>query len=256
MRKMLAALALAYGLIAQSALAAPDKAEITEFLRQLHTLPNIRQDYEEMGFQGENLELALEQMRRILGDPAVGGYIADRLVALGQGELQSANLAAGLIDPLLDRGLGHLTARELSYFYQVEKVVMDALSRRDCGQAFKGRLAPQVLAERTTRVAARLNTPALREYYRIQLKAARLGVTRAPKKLSDAAMERAQARLMEALKAQARTRGDARLFERALQGFEGLSNGAACDTGRFFMDAIMSLPLRERYEVLIFMNGL
>ena len=91
-----------------------------------------------------------------------------------------------LLQPLLDLWMGHLAPSELVYFFKVEQVVVEALCKRDCGLIFKNRLPANEVARRTAETSGRLNTPSLKEYYRIQYKAAKLGATRAPKQLSSA----------------------------------------------------------------------
>ncbi|MCZ4348212.1 hypothetical protein, partial [Devosia neptuniae] len=85
---------------------------------------------------------------------------------------------------VMDRGISHLPLRDLRYYYLIEKTVLNAMSMRNCGLAVRERLSPEQLADATARVAARLNTPALRTYYDIQLRAAQLGAKRAPLRLS------------------------------------------------------------------------
>lgn len=82
----------------------------------------------------------------------------------------------GRVDVATDRaGLGHLPTRDLKFYYTVERKIMETLTIRQCGMAVSNRMRPARFAELTSRVAARLNTEALQEYYRIGQKPPGLG---------------------------------------------------------------------------------
>lgn len=256
MRRFLASLILALGLVAPAGFAqeGPSKAEIVRILGEIPTLPGMRESVSASGYKGENLELAMGQMARMLGDRQIANHIAERILAAGRGDWQSAQAAQGLIQPLLDRGMGHLAPSELSYFFKVEQVVLEAIPTRDCGLIFKNRLAADEVARRTAQTAARLNTPALKEYYRIQYKAAKLGATRGPKTLSAALQDRVSARLNAALSAAAEASPAARAALATFERIESASNAAACDAGKFFLDVVMEMEPKARHEALLVLS--
>lgn len=257
MKRLLLTLSFLIGLGLPQAEAqrAPEKAEIIAILGQLYAVPGMRAEMARAGFEGENLDLAMGQIKTVLGDRQIAGYLADRLIALGQGRPESAALATGLIEPLLDRGLSHLSARELAYFYQVETAVVNAMPKRLCGMAFRNRLGPKALTQSTAKVAARLNSPALKAYYRIQYKAAKLGLTRGPKRLSAAARAKAERSIFDALTAKAAgEKNGARLLQAFAQ-LERANNTLACDAGRMFLTTVMEMAPRARHEALVYMTS-
>ncbi|MCV2893839.1 hypothetical protein [Lentibacter sp. XHP0401] len=257
MRKLLLVGLMMLGLAvlpAPPAQAAPEKAEIVRILGEIHTLPGMRDSLERNGFTGENLELAVRQIGIMLGDRQIANHIAERILAAGRGDFVNAQAAQGLIQPLLSRGMGHLSERELGYFYQVETTVLKAMTKRDCGLSFRNRLPPDELARRTAKVAARLNAPALKEYYRIQYKAAKLGVTRGPKVLSDALRERVATRLNVALNEAAEATPEGRAAMKAFARLESVGNPAACDAGLFFMDVVMNMDAAARHETFLVLS--
>ena len=249
----MASLTLALGLLAQGSFAqeGPGKAEILRLLGGISALPEIRASVAQSGYEGENLDLAVAQMARMLGDDAIASHIAERILAAGRGDWQTAKAAQGLVQPLLARGMGHLAPRELQYFLEVERVVMGALSLRSCGLIFKNRLGPEAIAKRTAEAAARLNTPALREYYRIQYKAARLGATRPPKRREPALRAQTRAEIGAALSAAAAADPAAQAALADFERIDRVSAVRACVAGRFFLDVVMTMEPRARHAALL-----
>lgn len=233
----------------------PSKGEIMRILADVHTLPGMEASLQRNGFEGENLALAMRQIELVLGDRKIAGRLAERILAAGRGDWADAQAAQGLIQPLLDRGLSHLPPRELSYFFKVEQTVLNAMPKRDCGRAFQNRLPPDVLAQRTARVAARLNTPALKEYYRIQYRAAQFGATRAPKVLSEALRARVAEKLNAALGGAAEARPDGRRLMSAMGSIDRAGSQAACDAGRFFLEVVMQMEPVARHEALLVLSA-
>lgn len=229
------------------------KSDIVRLLGQMHSYSPIREDMAALGFRGEKLDLAEGQIKRMLKDPLIAGNIADRVIAAQQGSVTSVN-AGGLFWPLVDRGLGHLNARDMRYFYLVEQTMLKALSDRDCGLAVKERLSPERLAKATGRVAARLNTPALKEYYRIQYKAARLGASRDVARLNPRDAARTVERINEAIGKKLAGRSDAAALMRAFGDLNSVGNRRACRAGRIFMDAILSMKGRDLHQALILLS--
>lgn len=256
MRGFLVSLTVALGLSGAPGFAqeAPGKAEILRILGEIATLPEMRASVVQNGYEGENLALALAQMARMLGDEAIAGHIAERILAAERGDWATAQAAQGLIQPLLARGVGHLAPDELAYFFEVERVVVGAVSRRICGLMFQNRLGAEAIGRHTAEAVARLNTPALKEYYRLQYKAARLGATRPTPRLAPEARERATAQMAAALGAAARTAS----AQAALADFERLeqvSARRACLAGRFFLDVVMEMEPRARHQALLVLSG-
>ncbi len=250
----LTALFLALAPVSHAQDTAPNRDDIVDLLARMDEFVPLREEFISMGFRGENLELAMDQHARVFGDPAIGGYVADRLIEAYSGTIPGAAEAGGLLGPLIDRGIGHLPTRELAYFYQVENTVFRALPFRECGLAVKQRLSDRRLADATARAAARLNTPALKEYYRIQYKAARLGLTRQAVRLTPARTEQIEARIGEEIFSQtgdAAARNLIRLFENPRRA----SNRLACEAGRTIMQTVMTMQGRELRDALIYFSS-
>lgn len=229
------------------------KSDIVRLLGELPNLSPIREDMEALGFRGEKLDMAVDQITRMLRDPLIADNIAERVIAARDPSIGSVE-AGGLFWPLVDRGLGHLPARELRYFYLVEQTMLKALPNRLCGLTVKERLPADRLARATGSVAARLNTPALRQYYRIQFKAARLGATRDVARLSVAEEARAIERINQALGKTLAGRDDAAALMRAYEDLRRVSNRRACTAGRVFMDAVLSMEGRDLHHALILLS--
>ena len=208
-----------------------------------------------LGFKGENLELATAQMRALMTDPDVAGYIADRLLAFSaDGTLPDEARAGGALWGLIDRGVGHLAIRDLHYYYRVEQTVLNAMPTRDCGLAIKERLSPARLSDVTARAAARLNTPALRQYYRIQLNAARLGATRPPVRMSPDRIERTEAMIFNALLKRLDGAKDGAVMVRTFARLDKADNRRACAAGRIFIETVMQLQGRDLHDALILLS--
>ncbi len=230
------------------------RSDIIRLLGQLPEVTPMRQDMAALGFQGEKLDMAVNQMARMLKDPLIVGNIADRVIAAQRRTIRPEE-ARGLFWPLVDRGLGHLTLRELRYFYRVEQTMLTALPVRDCGLVIRERLSDQRMAEVTGRVASRLNTPSLREYYRIQYKAARLGVTRKAKRLSDRDAKRIAVKINRALAQRIAQEKDAPGLIGAFRNLKRMDNRRACAAGRLFIDAVLDLEGRDLHHALILLNA-
>ena len=229
------------------------KSDIVRLLGELPSFSPIREDMQALGFKGEKLEMAVEQITRMLQDPLIANNIAERVIAARNPSLQSVE-AGGLFWPLVDRGLGHLSARELRYFYLVEQTMLKALPHRQCGLTVKDRLPPERLAKATGSVAARLNTPALKEYYRIQFKAAQFGASREVFRLSQSDEARVVERINLALGRKLAGREDAAALMKAYGDLTRVSNRRACVAGRVFMDAVLSMEGRDLHHALILLS--
>lgn len=244
------------GLAAQQQDRAPvvNRADIIRILGQIPDIAPIREELVALGFRGENLELAVKQSETIYRDPLIAGYIADQVIAAYETP-QSATAAGGLIWPLIERGLGHLSTGELKYYYRVEQAMIEAMPVRQCGLAVRNRLSDQRFAQVTARLAARLHTPSLKEYYRIQLKAARLGAQRQPVRLSEAAIRRVEARVNAALAERIAASDNPRVLLSAIENLDRAGNAQACTIGRMFMDIVLGLEGRDLRETLIYLSA-
>lgn len=229
------------------------RAEIIRFLGQLPELAPIREDMMSLGFRGQNLELAVRQAEIFYTDPLIAGHIADQVIAV-YSDKPTAQQAEGLIWPLIDRGLGHLSTRELQYFYQVEHTMIMALPTRQCGLAVRNRLSPQAQSDAMSRVAARLNTPALKEYYRLQHKAARFGVRRDAVRLSPAAQERTEALIERGLLARINASSDPDGLKRAMVDLDNADNARACAVGEMFYASVMDMKGPALRDALIYLG--
>lgn len=254
-------LALALMCLAASAAAQPSEpvdADVPreDILRLLAALPDyadFRSEMRALGFRGEKLDLAVAHAELIYRDPVIAGYVADRVIA-AYGAPRSGSEAGGLVWPLIERGLPHLSTRELRYFHSVERVMMAALPVRDCGRIVRGRMPPAEFVRVMSRMAARLNTAGLRNYYDLQAKAARLGVTRPPVEMSAARIDAVETRMAAALADRIATADNPRALERAIDNLDSSSNRRACTIGRLFMDIVMELEGPELRDTLIYLS--
>lgn len=232
----------------------PARSDLVRLLGRMHEFVPIEQDFRSLGFEGENLDLAMAQYKRMFNDPGIAGFVADRILSAQRTEVPTALEAGGLLGPLVDRGIGHLPTRELAYFYKVEYAVFNALPYRICGLVVKQRLSDHRLADATAKAAARLNSPALSEYYRIQYKAARLGVTRKAVRLGPAAtarIERVIGKTVFSREGDAHAEGLMRIFSRP----ESATNRQACETGRMIMQAVLTLEGEDLHDALIYFSS-
>lgn len=243
------------GLTAESGTAQGTRADVVRLLQEISARAPTRKNLMALGFRGENLELAVRQSQVFIQDPKIAGYIADRIIEANNGNVPVQQFSNGLVFPLIDRGLSHLPTREMRHFYLVEHRVINALSTRDCGLAVKDRLRSERQYELTSRIEARMNTAALRDFYRIQLKAARLGVSRPAAVLSKAAEARIINKVNMALAARVAASEDTRGMIAAYQNLNRVNNRRACAAGRLFMEAILSMEGRDLRDALIFLSG-
>lgn len=235
-----------------------DQANVlrAEIIRLLGALPDYADFHSEMralGFRGEKLDLAVAHAELIYRDPVIAGHVADRVIA-AYGMPESGAEARGLIWPLIERGLPHLSTRELRYYHRVEKVMMEALPVRDCGRIVRDRMPPKEFVRIMSRMAARLNTAGLRNYYTIQAKAARYGVTRPPIRMGAARIDAVETRIAEGLAARIAQSDNPRAMQRAVDNLPWASNARACAIGRMFMDIVMDLDGQESRDALVYLS--
>lgn len=226
--------------VAQTAGVKVNRAEMIRILGELPSAIPIREDLQKLGFSGQNLELAVAQAGSFYKDPTIAGYIADQVIAAYSNP--SFEVAAqGLIWPIVSRGLGHLSLGELRYYYSVEQAMINALPNRDCGLAMRGRFSDMQFSDAMSRMAARLDTNALREFYRIEFKAAKLGATRNPVRLSEAKKRNVGTAIDASLNTMIDTAPDANRLRSAMQNLDRSDNKSACRVGRMFYAAVMAL---------------
>lgn len=256
LRYLLSLLALTLGLslpLAAQENDVPERAEIISLIGRMAELLPIEREFRALGFEGENLELAMEQYRRVFADPDIAAYVADRLIEAYSGQLSSALDAGGLIGPLVERGLGHLPTRDLAYFYEVENAIFNAMPVRICGLTVKQRVSERQLSDQSARLAARLNTPALRQYYNIQYQAARLGLTHEQIVLTPAQRASAQQLIGERIFENVDDADTARLL-RAFENPRRASNRQACEAARTVMNKVLTLEGAELREALLYFS--
>ena len=231
------------------------REELIDLLGRLPDIAPIRNRLIAQGFEGEKLALAEAHSRRVMSDPLIAGYIADRLIALYDGRLSAASATEGLIAPLYESGITHLPVAELVYYHKVQRVLLDGMTSRDCGQLVKGRMRPGRMEEVIGKAEARLSARTLRELYRIQYKAMRLGVTRAPRQLSPADSARIQTVIFEAVRNRVEGASNARALSNTLENFERASNASACAAAKVFTDAVLGITGRDQQKALLFLSA-
>lgn len=239
--------------LAQDSKPQSERQEVIRLLGQLPDIAPIREDLKGLGFRGENLKLAIRQAELLYRDPVIAGYVADKVIAAFE-DPTNVSVSDGLMWPLIERGLGHLSTRELKFYYTVERTIMETLSIRQCGMAVSNRMRPAYFAEVTSRVAARMNTEALEEYYRIQAKAARFGARRAPVRQSDAVIRRVEDRIQASMTRSIQATDRAGELMVAMMNLDQAGNTNACAIGRLFMNTVLQFEGRALRETLVYMS--
>ncbi|MFD0858676.1 hypothetical protein [Roseovarius aquimarinus] len=227
------------------------RADIIRLLGRLHEDGAVRADLTRLGFAGEKLELATRHAADMLRDPIIAGYVADRVLAVRDGTAVPVGRAQGLLWGVIDRGLGHLPLRDLRYYYLVEQAVLGGMPEQTCGRAVRGDLTPDQMAEATARAAARLNTEGLRNYYRIQLRAAQLGAQRGPRVLPPERAARAEAAIFGVVTRTIAAREDAARMMGSFANLDRASARDACRAGQVFIEAVLTLEGQELNDALI-----
>ncbi|MEL6313236.1 MAG: hypothetical protein AAFQ60_04195 [Pseudomonadota bacterium] len=241
------------GLSAQNRDVGVNRAEMIRILGELPSAMPIREDLQKQGFSGDNLELAVAQAGSFYKDPTIAGFIADQVIAAYTDPSFEVN-PQGLIWPMVARGMGHLPLVELRYYYSVEQAMINALPNRECGQAMRGTYSDKAYADAMSRVAARLETDALREFYRIEFKAAKLGATRGPVALSAATMQDVAAAIDARVEALLDEEPDAVRLRAAMQDIARANNKIACRIGRIFYEAVITLDPKIQRNGLIMLG--
>ncbi|MEM9844277.1 MAG: hypothetical protein AAF965_05710 [Pseudomonadota bacterium] len=231
----------------------PNRADIIRLLGQIPDFAPIREELIALGFEGENLELAVAHAELVYRDPVLAGHVADQVIAAFL-DPESVPATGGLIWPLVELGLGHLSTRDLRFYYRVERSLIGGLPVQACGRAVRNRLPPARFAELITRAAAQLNTSGLREYYRVQADAARYGIQRDPVRLSPARAEE----IGEIINVQLRekiekTEKPARLLS-ALDNLDTANNRQACEIGKLFLETVVAIEGPDGRDALIYMS--
>ncbi|MEL7013751.1 MAG: hypothetical protein AAFO72_10785, partial [Pseudomonadota bacterium] len=80
-----------------------NREDIVRLLGQIPDYAPIREELMTLGFEGENLELAVSHAELVYRDPILAGHIADQVIAAFL-DPDTAPMAGGLIWPLVERG--------------------------------------------------------------------------------------------------------------------------------------------------------
>jgi hypothetical protein len=227
------------------------RADLIRLLGRLHEDDVVRRDLAALGFAGEKLDLATQHAADMLRDPVIAGYVADRVLAVRDGGMVPMSRAQGLLWSVIDAGLGHLPLRDLRYYYLVEQAVLGGMPEQVCGSAVRGDLPPGRMAEETARAASRLNVEGLRNYYRIQLRAAQLGAARGAAQLSPERAGRAEAAIFGVVTRHIASRPDAARLMGSFANLDRAGNRDACLAGQVFIEAVLTLEGRELHDALI-----
>ncbi|MEM8775365.1 MAG: hypothetical protein AAGF53_10040 [Pseudomonadota bacterium] len=227
--------------------------EIIDILSQIPDFAPVRQELQSAGFKGENLELAVRQSELMYRDPVLSGYLADELI---KGFLDPSTIQPrrGLIWPLVERGLGHLPTREMRYFYLVEQSLIRSLPNRQCGRVVRNRLSQERFAEITSKTIARLDTATLREYYRIQKKAARLGAKRKAVRLTNAQIAAVEKEIFAGVELKLKGRDDEARLRAAIADLPNARNSDACKAGKLFLETVLELEGQSLRNAMLFMS--
>lgn len=247
-------MALALPAEAQDQVPAEVRNDLIDLLQQISEQTPVRADLERLGFSGQKLDLAVRQSRVFMRDRHIAGFVADQLIAANAGQVPAQIGNRGFIGPLIMRGMGHLSTSDMRRFYAIEQLIMRSFPERDCGLAVKERLRHQRWFELSSRIEAQLSLATLKEYYRIQLKAAKLGATRDPVRLDDAQMAATAARINSANEANLAGRADGRQIIAAMNNLNRASNRRACQASILFMETVLGLEGRDLRDALLMLS--
>ncbi|MRU15115.1 hypothetical protein FDP25_06695 [Roseovarius sp. A21] len=232
------------------------REQIIDLLGRLPEIAPVRDQLVAQGFRGEKLALAEEHTRLMMNDRLVAGYIADRLIALYDGDLSAGVATEGLIAPLYDSGITHLSLPEMRFFHQMQRALLDGMSTRNCGLIVKGTMRPQRMEDTLGRAETHFTLKTLRTYYRIQRKAVRLGVTRAPKQLSPLDRARIEQTIAQALRARVASEENAKSLARTFDNLERARPVEACAAGKLFADVILDMEGQDLRDALLYLGTL
>jgi len=232
------------------------REDIIELMGQLPELNGMRERLAAQGFSGEKLALAEDHERRLMTDEAVTGYIADRLIAVYDGNLPRAWAPEGLIAPLFDNGFTHLSTADKTLYFQVQLAVLNSMRPRDCGLLIKGRLSEQRAGRLVGQAESRLSTSTLRRYYALQREAIRSGINRAPRTLSPADSARIQEKINETLRQRIEADPALRPIGAALGNLNRATPVHACGAAKLYYDVVLKMKGRDLQHALIYLNDL
>jgi hypothetical protein len=259
LKPLIALVFLAFAIVAgpgATQTARDSREQIIELLGRLPEIAPVRDKLRDQGFRGEKLALAEEHSRLMMNDKLVAGYIADRLIALYDGDLSAGVATEGLIAPLYDSGITHLPLAEMKFFHQMQRALLDGMSQRDCGLIIKGQMPPQRMEDTLGRAETHFTLTTLRTYYRIQRKAVRLGVTRAPKQLSPMDRARIEQTIAKALRAGVAAEENAKPLARTFDNLDRARPVEACAAGKLFADVILDMKGQDLRNALLYLGGL
>ncbi len=230
------------------------RAELVELIGKLPELNDTKLSLQRQGFSGDKLALALDHENRMMRDKVIAGYIADRLLALNNGNLPSGWAPNGLVSPLFSSGYTNLSRGDKAFYWKVQRSLLAAMTTRDCGLIVKGRMNETRLERTISQAEARLSAATLKRYYQVQRNAIRTGVSRSPKTLSPADSARIQEKINQVLRA--RLDSDATLAPAAgaFDNMNRASAGAACQAGILFYDVALGLSGRDLDHALLYLN--
>lgn len=232
-----------------------NKTDIERLLQEWQSLMPVREELQVLGFTGKNLDLASKHVSTINSDPLIVSHIADLIVEAYENPAEIVVQPEGFILPLVDRGMGHLSTSELVYFYKVERAIIEALPPRTCGRLVMGRLPPAEYNRVVAGTAARLNTPALKEYYRLQHKAARFGATLDPVLLSDQHRKQIEDKIKQGVEDRIQGRKDTKKLQRALDDPKRATLKQACELSRLYVHSALGLKGKDLRDSMIFLSA-
>lgn len=233
---------------------APTRSDLIDLIGQMPELSRTREELSKLGYKGEQLDLAVEHEQQLLKDKVVAGYIADRLLALYNGNLPTAWAPEGLISPLFDVGYTNLSRSDKAFYYQVQLALLKAMPTRDCGLIIKGRMSERRLDRAVSQAEARLSPATLKRYYQLQRAAIRSGVSKAPKTLSPADSARIQERLNASLRSRIEQDPSLSAAGAAFENMNRASAAGACQAGMLYYDVALQMKGRDLDHALLFLN--
>lgn len=227
------------------------QTQYVKVLAQIHLDPDMRKDMRKSGFKGAQLEVVLDHFKALFSDRDIARYLADRMVEIDQGKRSSQEGLWDWLQPLMDRGLPHLSNAEMAAYLQTDVALLDGMSTANCGRMVKGKGSSTSLDKATTSALARMSPDGLAQYYRIYRAAVKTGLRNStPPKLSEKTQAAAYEDIMAELDAQIVGHRNYAKFRAALERMTGVSNVIACQSGRYMLQSVLNVRGTNRRAAL------
>ncbi len=227
-----------------------------EMIRVLSTLPSVMlivEDQQRLDFGGKNLELAVTQAGAFYKDPDIAGHMADQVLSVCTDPVFQVQ-AQGLVWLLVEQGIGDLSIGKMWFYFLVRRGMIYTLSNQECGFEVRGLLSDTRFLGTRTDMTARLDTNTLREFYRVESKATRIGATKQLVRLSDRELLHIVCKVEVQLLNLIDATPDTPRLKSALRNIEAVDNTRAFCVGRRLYQAVFLLDQNDLRSELSYLG--